>query len=723
MVVLLQEYDMEEDETIKHGAIHHAELLEAHDEDFRRRYQHMQKDAYPYASGLPSRELDSVRDVCRAASRAFHEAPLCLKHESSVKEHFTPPYGMFATILAPWKYREQLLELDTTDVVAPPEKPVDLSDVHIWQNDFSFDEDKTSTMLAIAPNGLVILNDARETPIEGEVAFYIPDGSRQQIIDTCLENEIFSSDHTHIKPDEEAPLPAISTGIRVGEHQKWVHDFTSTPPAAVQEVEQAIKTACYVDLWLNPDFETLLAGLEDDTKPNGPYLSILHAAGEQGVIEVTEPQALFEAVEPLLSASSNLVRYHAAKIAAQVAHETDLSASQLTQFLHQLLDDDDDGITDAAGDLLRLMSVTDRSFIPSILDSADETVVEQTLTQLEQIARNHPSRFSSLTDTFAVLFRDGTESMRESTAVILHYIAEEEGIEDTATHSLLIDGVTDSSDTIQRHCIQALAAIAPENPESVMDAVPAVAPLLEHSRDSLRRPALTVLREVSRTHPEEVRPVVPQLVELIESEELTVETTSVLGQIAKPYPAVARPLIDTFKQWLDIEDTRRKNNAVASLVDFAKIHPERVVDKSETFIELLDAEDEYIQRNATTIVSRLAQTHPERLMAAVPKLKTYLDHEHPQTRANACWGLGRLNATGVKSDLERMRTEDEPDSVQAAAIAALTMIETDRCPECDAECQAHNIDLRVVFPLRIEWECPHCESDIIEQLSTAESGS
>jgi len=723
MVVLLQEYDMEEDETIKHGAIHHAELLEAHDEDFRRRYQHMQKDAYPYASGLPSRELDSVRDVYRAASRAFHEAPLCLKHEFSVKEHFTPPYGMFATILAPWKYREQLLELDTTDVVAPPEKPVDLSDVHIWQNDFSFDEDKTSTMLAIAPNGLVILNDARETPIEGEVAFYIPDGSRQQIIDTCLENEIFSSDHTHIKPDEEAPLPAISTGIRVGEHQKWVHDFTSTPPAAVQEVEQAIKTACYVDLWLNPDFETLLAGLEDDTKPNGPYLSILHAAGEQGVIEVTEPQALFEAVEPLLSASSNLVRYHAAKIVAQVAHETDLSASQLTQFLHQLLDDDDDGITDAAGDLLRLMSVTDRSFIPSILDSADETVVEQTLTQLEQIARNHPSRFSSLTDTFAVLFRDGTESMRESTAVILHYIAEEEGIEDTATHSLLIDGVTDSSDTIQRHCIQALAAIAPENPESVMDAVPAVAPLLEHSRDSLRRPALTVLREVSRTHPEEVRPVVPQLVELIESEELTVETTSVLGQIAKPYPAVASPLIDTFKEWLDIEDTRRKNNAVASLVDFAKIHPERVVDKSETFIELLDAEDEYIQRNATTIVSRLAQTHPERLMAAVPKLKTYLDHEHPQTRANACWGLGRLNATGVKSDLERMRTEDEPDSVQAAAIAALTMIETDRCPECDAECQAHNMDLRVVFPLRIEWECPHCESDIVEQLSTAESGS
>ena len=723
MVVLLQEYDMEEDETIKHGAIHHAELLEAHDEDFRRRYQHMQKDAYPYASGLPSRELDSVRDVCRAASRAFHEAPLCLKHESSVKEHFTPPYGMFATILAPWKYREQLLELDTTDVVAPPEKPVDLSDVHIWQNDFSFDEDKTSTMLAIAPNGLVILNDARETPIEGEVAFYIPDDSRQQIIDTYLENEIFSSDHTHIKPDEEAPLPAISTGIRVGEHQKWVHDFTSTPPAAVQEVEQAIKTACYVDLWLNPDFETLLAGLQDDTKPNSPYLSILHAAGEQGVIEVTEPQALFEAVEPLLSASSNLVRYHAAKIAAQVAHETDLSASQLTQFLHQLLDDDDDGITDAAGDLLRLMSVTDRSFISAILDSADETVVEQTLTQLEQIARNHPSRFSSLTDTFAVLFRDGTESMRESTAVILHYIAEEEGIEDTATHSLLIDGVTDSSDTIQRHCIQALAAIAPENPESVMDAVPAVAPLLEHNSDTLRRPALTVLREVSRTHPEEVRPVVPQLVELIESEELTVETTSVLGQIAKPYPAVAKPLIDTFKGWLDIEDTRRKNNAVASLVDFAKIHPERVVDKSETFIELLDAEDEYIQRNATTIVSRLAQTHPERLMAAVPKLKTYLDHEHPQTRANACWGLGRLNATGVKSDLERMRTEDEPDSVQAAAIAALTMIETDRCPECAAECQAHNLDLRVVFPLRIEWECPHCESDIIEQLSTTESGS
>lgn len=723
MVVLFQKLDGESNSAKKHGALHNGEILESYTDDFEDRYQFMQHEASPHSGGLPSTQPDTVGDVQYEKKHVFHRAPLSLKNEFSVKQQHRPPYGYYASIQAPWEYREQLVELDCTESITPPDQPVNLDEVSIWQYDFTFDEAKTSTMLGISPTGLVFLNGARKTPIEGVISFYIPDKARKALVDTCLAEELFSCDHTFIDGDESAPLPAVSTGIRIGETEKWVHDYTSAPPEAVERVEQAIRTACYLDRWLEPDFETLLAGLQDETEPDEPYLSILYAAVDQNVIEVTKPRALFEAVEPSLSAASNFTRFHAAKIAAQAAHAADRSAAQRTELLHRLLDDDDDEINDAAGDLLSKMLVFGGELVASILNSDDAAVTERTVAQLPEIAKDHPGRFAPHAEIFATLLREGNTSIREDVALILKYIAEDDGIDETSIHTLLIDNLTESNDDIQRYCVIALAAVAKENNKAFVEAVPAVAPLLESQWTSVRKAALTVLREVSRTHPEEIRPAVPQLVDLIESEELTVETTSVLGRIAKPYPAVAAPLIDTFKEWLDIDDTRQKNNALASLVDLANTHPDEIIDRAETFIDLLDAEDEYVQRNAVTMVSRLSNTHPERFTDAIPTLREYLDYEHPQTQANACWALGRLNAVSAQDDLEELRDESEPDTVRAGAIAALTKLETDRCPECNQECQAHRMDLRVVFPVRVEWDCPHCEAEIVEQLAIDDSSN
>ncbi|MFC7074693.1 HEAT repeat domain-containing protein [Halovenus rubra] len=1127
MVVLIQEFDREDDEVKQLGRLHNGEILVTHVEDFDENVAGMREVTERERTYSPATDR-SYRSIERRKERVFGRPPVTLKDELSLTRRFKPPYGVYASILSPDSDSELLQKMDAAETVAPPYRPVSLTAVEFRHYHDPYDEDKPAVFCCITRDRTGFFQEMNgQTPLQDIYAFTVPETTRQYLLDMCYTADIFSLAHTHIREDEPEPRPSIATGIRIGETEKWIYNYTRSPPEAVEDIEDELRTACGTDLWLEPSPEKLVTLVESDDQRASIALAVLHAAFDENIETDVDPDRCIDAVRPYLSISSPVTRRHAAAIVAKTILAASLSPRDVIDLVVPLLQDDDDMVRTHAGDALRTRGIlSDSDRLADILQrenqSLREGVIEQlqrfaedfsvgldesttlladelqsdnetirkaasqafaelidgknsvdkavrsalvaglddsnksvrikcgeslarlgatdalithletaepekqtsTLAGLEKIAAEEPEtvldaltvfddilddgppagrkraahllatvataypdrmflflpRVSSLTvDTtdgiresgFQIVeamvrdepemfsfvrsavetgFEDSSRTVREhafTTAVIAGHdslvldalqheqssvrssaatVLESAGTEqpdrfyehlqtlletldddavrsslvslvdtlvmwsETTTddvsllterlesgqpetrHALaqilakvadehpqaiipysqrLVDLLEGTETETRRHVLECLAAVAEhdpstlsestdkivaafedeeydcrdaaarcgaelcsmrrlkaivregseheqhtawwaleriarENPDRVhdvlplveqqldsitgeevsqierraaelvehvadtmpervlpvvpalttalgargrftrlaacnalaavgkedvapiLDAVPSLAPLLDDQFDDVRRAALTVLRLISEPYPDEIRPVVPALIELVESDDCPVEALVILGMVADEYPTAVESAIETCLEKISAEDTRLQNNALAVLSELANEYPDELIAASESYIALLESDDRRVRYNAVSIIARLATTHPDSFVDSEQELVECLQAEYPPTRANACWAVGRLGFDVAEPRLEYLQQTDPDNSVQAGAIAALTLLSLSTCPHCDEQQEPHTVSLRVVFPEYVEWTCPHC---------------
>ena len=231
--------------------------------------------------------------------------------------------------------------------------------------------------------------------------------------------------------------------------------------------------------------------------------------------------------------------------------------------------------------------------------------------------------------------------------------------------------------SVRREATRCIAAIADEYPDDAVDAVPALATIVEDNADGLQY-AVYALSRITREYPEEVKPVADTLGEVILRDSLSdgvrLNATAGLGRIVGEYPSIAVEIVDDVATLFDAENPKLRNNAIGLIGDVAIVHSDVVEPYTEEITALLTVEDTYTRINASGALSRVAEDFPDSVEHVTPTFVELLSDENPLVRENACWALGHLCARDATSTLEdRSRSDDNAD-VRTRASWAIAQI-------------------------------------------------
>jgi len=178
-----------------------------------------------------------------------------------------------------------------------------------------------------------------------------------------------------------------------------------------------------------------------------------------------------------------------------------------------------------------------------------------------------------------------------------------------------------------------------------------------------------------------VAPAVDGLIAHLDADTATsasrVGTLAAVGYVSKDFPEAASTAIPALIDLLDVEADRVRANAAGTLADLADEYPAEVIAAADRVVALLTDPTENARYNATAMLARLAETAPDwvRAAGAVPPLIEVLDDEFEYTRSNACWALGRLEATDAWDELAARRRDDVGEAVRESAAWALSRLD------------------------------------------------
>ena len=319
----------------------------------------------------------------------------------------------------------------------------------------------------------------------------------------------------------------------------------------------------------------------------------------------------------------------------------------------------------------------DVSQVLTFLDAHDPAPKEDALQALWAIADARPQDCTPAIPILrSLLERDGFPHA----GLVLEVLAEL-AAHDAADVAPLVDGIIpylSATDTVTRRtaarCVSELAA---HDPEDVVDAVPALATVLEDGAEG-RRYATYALCRVADDHPEAVKPVVPALQDRIVDEGAPdterLSATAALGYVTGEYPDAALPVVDDLAMLLDAEHSKLRNNAIGLLGDIATLYQDAVVPYADELARFVDDDDAFTRVNTTGALSRLAETHPDEIAPFTELFIDRLDDENELVCENACWALGHLRATTARDALESVAVDEEED-VRVRARWALDRLE------------------------------------------------
>ncbi|GAA0529162.1 HEAT repeat domain-containing protein [Halorubrum aquaticum] len=230
---------------------------------------------------------------------------------------------------------------------------------------------------------------------------------------------------------------------------------------------------------------------------------------------------------------------------------------------------------------------------------------------------------------------------------------------------------------VQREATRCVATIAAESPDDAVDAVPALATIIEDEGDALPY-AVYALSRISREYPEAVKPVAETLGEVILDDSLSdtvrLNATAGLGRIVGEYPSIAVEIVDDVATLLNAENPQLRNNAIALIGDVAIVHTDVVEPYTDEISTLLTVDDTYTRINASGALSRVAEDFPDSVAHVIPTFIELLSDEDPRVRENACWALGYLAAQDATAPLEDRAHGDKNADVRTRASWALDQI-------------------------------------------------
>jgi HEAT repeat protein len=229
----------------------------------------------------------------------------------------------------------------------------------------------------------------------------------------------------------------------------------------------------------------------------------------------------------------------------------------------------------------------------------------------------------------------------------------------------------------RREATRCIAIIASECPEDAVDAVPALAMIIEDEADAVPY-AVYALSQISREYPEALKPVAETLGDVILDDSLSdtvrLNATAGLGRVVGEYPSIAVDIVDDVATLLTAGDHKLRNNAIALIGDVAILHSDVIEPYTEEISELLTVDDTYTQINASGALSRVAGDFPDSVAHVTPTFIELLSDDDPRVRENACWALGYLAAQDATAPLEDRAHGDENADVRTRASWALDQI-------------------------------------------------
>lgn len=238
-----------------------------------------------------------------------------------------------------------------------------------------------------------------------------------------------------------------------------------------------------------------------------------------------------------------------------------------------------------------------------------------------------------------------------------------------------LDAEDDACRAAAAECVSHVAA---HDPVDVVDAVPALATLVEDRAEGVGH-ALFGLNRIAADYPGEVRPAASALTDALGDESLSVSqrlnATAALGRVAGEYPDAGVAAVDELADLLDADDHRLRANAAGVLGDVAVVHAGVLGRHVEALAALLESDDDYTLVNTTAGLSRVAEVDPDTVRPYTDRFVALLDHEHDLVRLNACWALGYLEAEAGRDRLDEVRVDDDAERVRSRAAWAIAEIE------------------------------------------------
>lgn len=251
----------------------------------------------------------------------------------------------------------------------------------------------------------------------------------------------------------------------------------------------------------------------------------------------------------------------------------------------------------------------------------------------------------------------------------------------------LLEDFGNKSYTTRKHIASRIQKKASEDPENLLDVVPAIEPHITDPSNHVRKNLIYAIGKVAREYPEEVLPVVPKLEErfeqgIDESDALkggdTFDAMFALGMVAKQYPNIAKNNIPRFVEVTRTSDKYVSNNAMALLADLADEYSDEIIEYLSILLEELDSEDKYMRYNSLTVAARVAKDYPTVVKEELgtERLIDMLEENSERIRENACWALLHLgeDAESAIPKLQELAEQDPSETIQNIAEQAIKKI-------------------------------------------------
>jgi hypothetical protein len=315
--------------------------------------------------------------------------------------------------------------------------------------------------------------------------------------------------------------------------------------------------------------------------------------------------------------------------------------------------------------------------VRALIEADDPNAQREALLAVDSLIEERPDDALELLPVLVSLLDHDDHLVHVATLFCLSSLAEEYPRQLTIVADRVVELVgPDVDGGVLEGALPYIAAVADVEPRTVIDAAPRLAALLQTDHPCEGQTILALTR-IAKVYPDTVAPVADDLLQYVEIDGSNhrVNALAALGHIAKEYPNVAESAIPALLELLDAESYLLRANAAGLLAELADEYPAALRSAVPRIVDLLDDDDEKARYNATSILSRTAQAHPEAVSQATGPLIDALDEEFAYSRSNACWALGHLEAAEARDRLEDLHESDPDEEVRTAAGWALEQLD------------------------------------------------
>ncbi|SDF96061.1 HEAT repeat domain-containing protein [Halorientalis regularis] len=318
------------------------------------------------------------------------------------------------------------------------------------------------------------------------------------------------------------------------------------------------------------------------------------------------------------------------------------------------------------------------SAVLTLLDNQNEDSRQDALRALRLVADNRPEDCTPAIPILrSLLQRDDLAAPADALGT-LQAIGETDPADIAPLTEEIRTYLGAADDAVRRESVRCIAAIADGDPADAVDAVPALATVIEDQADGLPY-AVYTLSCVTQEFPEAVEPAAGALGDVIadatQQDSVRLNATAALGRIVGEHPDTGLDIVDDVAALFDADNRKLRNNAVGLVGDVATVHTDVVEPYTDDIGSLLTVDDTYTRINASAALARIAEDFPDEVAPLAPQFRTLLDDDHPVVRKNACWALGHLGDDTAKSTLETISETDDDEDVRTRAMWAVAQIE------------------------------------------------